>query len=107
MHVVTRTSHYTWAENLLFGDEASRKEQLDSLRKQWTPGSTWIFSNMTVKKKQDRFNGCPHGWVLNIGAPGLRAIPLMGDAADAIPSAVEPLVAVKDFTLPWIQDCLF
>ena len=32
MHVVTRTGHYTWAENLLFGDEASRKKQLDSLR---------------------------------------------------------------------------
>ena len=53
---------------------------------------------MTVKKKQDRFNGCPHGWVLNIGAPSLKAIPLMGDAADAIPSAVEPPVTVKDLT---------
>ena len=53
---------------------------------------------MTVKKKQGRFNGCPHGWVLNIGAPGLRATPLVGDAADAIPSALEPPVAVKDLT---------
>ena len=25
VHVVTSTGHYTWAENLLFGDEASRK----------------------------------------------------------------------------------
>ena len=40
VHVVTNTGHYTWAENLLFGDEASRKKQLDSLRKKWTPGST-------------------------------------------------------------------
>ena len=33
MHVVTRTDHYTWAENLLFGDDASRKKQLDILGK--------------------------------------------------------------------------
>ena len=50
VHVVTSTGHCVWAENLLFDDEASRKKQLDSLRKKMTPGSTWIFSNMTVKK---------------------------------------------------------
>ena len=40
VHVVTSTGQYTWAENLLFGDEASRKKQLDILRKKMTPGST-------------------------------------------------------------------
>ena len=32
-HVVTNTMHFPWAENLLFGDGASRKKQLDSLHK--------------------------------------------------------------------------
>lgn len=98
MHAVSKTGHYTWAEDVVFGDAAPRKKQMEALRKKWQEGSTFSLSNMTVKKKQDKFNGCPHGWVLNLGAPGLKAAPLTGAFAEAIPTAMEPPVTMTDLT---------
>ena len=83
-------------QDTTLGDATARKKQIDALRKKWQEGSTWTLSNMTVKKKQDKFNGCPHGWILNLGAPGLKATLLTGASAEAIPTAVEPPVTVTE-----------
>ena len=98
MHALSKTGHYTWAEVVVFGDAATRKKEMEILRKKWREGSTWTLSSMTVKKKQDKYNGCPHGWVLNLGAPNLKTTPLTGTSAEAIPTAVEPPATVKDLT---------
>lgn len=98
VHVVSKTGHYTWAENVVFGAVDNRRKQMDELRKKWQHGSTWTLSNMTVKKKQDKYNGCPHGWILNLGAPHLKAVPLSGALGDEIPKAVKPRLTVSDLT---------
>ena len=50
IHLNASTAHYTIGENVLYGDEKKRKEQVDVLKKKWPPGSTWTLSNLTVKK---------------------------------------------------------
>ena len=88
--LVTKSGRYTVGEDVLFGDKKQREAKLAEAKKKWCHNSTWTFTNMTVKKKQDKFHGCPHGWILNLGAKGLKATPLKGPTANALPKEVEP-----------------
>ena len=96
--VVTKTGYYTYAESVIFGNTDKRKKETDALMKKWTDGSTWALTNVVVKKKNDNYYGGPHGFILNIGAPSLKAAKLTGADADAIPKVVEPPLTVSNVT---------
>ena len=51
---------------------------------------------MTVKKKSEKYHGCPHSWVINFGAPSLKAAALKGALAEAIPKELEPPLTTSD-----------
>ena len=94
--IASKSGHYACAESIVFGDANQRKKETDALRKKWPDGSAWGLSSVTVKKRQEKYHGCPHGYILNIGAPSLKVAKLTGAAAAGIPSAVEPPQTVSD-----------
>ena len=96
--LISSTGHYTIGENVVFGEAKKREDKIKELKKKWPDQSTWTLSSMTVKKKQDRYHGCPHGWIINLGAPGLKAAALKGSPATVIPDELEPPLTTSDLT---------
>ena len=96
--LVSSTGHYTVGEEVIFGDEKNRASTLTTLKRKWVHESTWTLQSLKVKKKQDKYHGCPHGWLIDLGAPSMKATRLTGPAADAISKDLEPQMTISDFT---------
>ena len=96
--LVSSTGHYTVGEEVIFGDEKKRASTLTTLKRKWVHESTWTLQSLKVKKKQDKYHGCPHGWLIDLGAPSMKATRLTGPAADAISKDLEPQMTISDFT---------
>ena len=94
--LVGRSGQYTSGEAMIFGTPAQRLKLKTALEKKFEKNQVYLFSKMTMRKKNNQFVSSPHEYIVNLGDKNLVCNKKTDKDACAIPEEAEPPMSPGD-----------